>query len=87
MASLAWIVHRPTRAWQVAVTGLAVLPATAVLRHLIKPEAGDAWGWGLFMAVLTTVAGAAQLLRGNSKDDDETRDNLPPYGGDWPPAH
>jgi hypothetical protein len=87
MASLGWVLHRPTKAWQVVATGLAVLPVTAELRHVLDPSAGDAWGWGVLMAAVTTVSGGLQLRRGGNDDHDETRDNLPPYGGDWPPSH
>jgi hypothetical protein len=86
MASLGWVFRGPTKAWQVAATGLAVLPVTAGVRHVIEPGAQDAWGWGLLMAAVTTVASGLQLRRRDSDDHDETRENLPPYGGEWPPS-
>lgn len=86
MASLSWMVHRPTRTWHLVVGGLGVLAVSAGTRYLIKPEAHDAWAWGVVMGLASLAGGAVQLLR-DHKVDDENRDNLPPYGGEWPPSN
>jgi hypothetical protein len=85
--NLGWLWTPANKTWQVIVAGLLVAVASGAVRYALKHDVGDAVAWGATLGAASAAGGAFRLLRKGGPTDQPGGENLPPYGGEWPPAH